>query len=468
MKIYFNNDGSIKEIKERDLLISSSDGVNIIRAYTEDAAVNNARISFQRNDGFVISELVMTRVYTEENAQGVIVDVNAYELALTANLGILDCKGELQITVRFIKLTTDTDGNITDEKTQACGLITAHVYQSIEDPEDVKTPQQIQIDNLKEEAAKTPAIVEAHNIKADAHKDLFDSKADKAAIPVKTSQLENDSGFQTAPYNDEAIKGRLDVVEADVTNLKTPIDYLGVIAAVSWSAGAGAKTQAEINAYIQSQLPAITFRAGHAVVLNNTSTSAQSAETSGGVLVVISGNWLWVFNGTDWQPVLQFINDISGLINNYYTKDEADKRFDEVIPLVSVTTLPATWEDFGYRPIYAFNFLDDHIYKYNEQTSVWEDFGLPKYHTVYLYNKTIMRYTGSHLEGIGNTSLSIYESRDSFGTPTGINEHLYIETSTGTLFYYNETTQTVEPLYDARIKAIEDQLIGLEALLGGI
>ena len=98
MKIYFNKDGSIRDIKNRELLIVSSSGVNIIRAYTEDAEVNNARISFRRNDGYIISELVMERVYSELDENNEIVDIKAYEIALTDNLGILACKRRIRNT----------------------------------------------------------------------------------------------------------------------------------------------------------------------------------------------------------------------------------------------------------------------------------------------------------------------------------------------------------------------------------
>ena len=80
MNLYFK--GSILDPtkpNDRDMLISESDGVNIIRVYTDNPEVNNAYITFRRSDGAKLGPFIMTKVLDET--------VNAYEIALTKSLG---------------------------------------------------------------------------------------------------------------------------------------------------------------------------------------------------------------------------------------------------------------------------------------------------------------------------------------------------------------------------------------------
>jgi hypothetical protein len=122
MKITFNADGSVKEIVNREFLVSGSSGVNILEVYSEypftDITQVKGYASFERKDGKPITKIAMHLAPVEAP--------NHFDLVLVEDLGVLAVPGELGISVKLKG----------DGKTLGNGSVTGKVYRSIELPDE--------------------------------------------------------------------------------------------------------------------------------------------------------------------------------------------------------------------------------------------------------------------------------------------------------------------------------------------
>lgn len=117
MKVYYAQSGAILKIAERDLLVATASGVNVIYVYAPFPSSSLVTASFLRADNFKIAEIKMEKSIEEPCY---------WYLALTDETGILNVPGELEITVRFYY----------DDKISVMGIVTAHVYRSIGQMDD--------------------------------------------------------------------------------------------------------------------------------------------------------------------------------------------------------------------------------------------------------------------------------------------------------------------------------------------
>lgn len=96
-----------------------------------------------------------------------------------------------------------------------------------------------------------------------------------------------------------------------IQNLESPLDYIASnITSLSGTNTAGERNRikTELNTFITSWLAAeyssISLRPGHALLLTNSQNAY--LETSAGVSVNIKGSWLYIYDGSNWNPAVNF------------------------------------------------------------------------------------------------------------------------------------------------------------------
>jgi hypothetical protein len=113
-------------------------------------------------------------------------------------------------------------------------------------------------------------------------------------------------------YDDTPIQNWLISLSNDVTNLSSPIDYLGSMT-VNWSEPitTDETVQSAINTYATSISP--TLHAGHALLINNTGNYIFPLN---GNEVTPQGYWLWIYNEVQWQPSIKMPNTFTNDLTN--------------------------------------------------------------------------------------------------------------------------------------------------------
>lgn len=114
MKLFYNAEGRLTDIHNKDFLVQGNDGINIIEIYGPWPQTAVVTISFQRADGFVIGELTTKR------------EDDHWYFPIEAKWNILNIPGQIQMTVSVYNNGTK----------QNTALFTSHVYGSITIPDE--------------------------------------------------------------------------------------------------------------------------------------------------------------------------------------------------------------------------------------------------------------------------------------------------------------------------------------------
>lgn len=238
MKIIFNKYGGIKTIEDRQLLVQTSNNANYVDIYYQDddgnfadQEINLATIAFKRADTFEISEKTCDAVREELTNQILYFRHIFQEDELAVN-------GELQITVRLKQVTFDPEDEtqILLIKQRTMGKLVAHIYEAIgtdyeqynvidgrllqlelwQSTFDGTYYDVTQIDaKFAIEVNDRNQAIENHDESNTAHDDIRQTLANNASA-INSETLSRQSA-------DNALDGRIDVLEAFKTNLNTDI-----------------------------------------------------------------------------------------------------------------------------------------------------------------------------------------------------------------------------------------------------
>ncbi len=212
-KLYFKGREIDSTKTKRVSFIQGSSGVNIIRAYSDNPLINNATIAFKRSDGFELGEFSMIPITLDDDG---ITEINAYEIALTDNLGALEVPGPLSFTIYLKIVTVDAEDNTTT-KTYATGKVTAHVYESVTKSDQI-SPSQAELENLRTYVEQIPSRIE--------------NKVNEETASMKEDIIQNANDIQSEAVNrqnaDDTLQQNIDTessnrANAD-TNLQNQID----------------------------------------------------------------------------------------------------------------------------------------------------------------------------------------------------------------------------------------------------
>lgn len=135
--------------------------------------------------------------------------------------------------------------------------------------------------------------------------DLINEKASISDIPTKMSELENDSGYQTAPQVAAYMDGRLTryyTAESTDTLLNRKADSANTLGGYHIT-----------DAYTKTEIDNIVGAAYHYVNSVDLLSDLPVSATNGDVIYVGETQLSYVWNGTTWSPI-SALGDLSGII----------------------------------------------------------------------------------------------------------------------------------------------------------